>query len=140
MSDRDGKHLRPKTVMVIEDDPDCLEALSNVLKFGGYGVLEATNGLEALRALESGQAPDLILLDLMLPVMAGAQFLDEQRARPSLAQIPVALLSGERDLSRRAAELAVAGYITKPVGLDDLLSTVRRLAGLVEPAPDSQRS
>ena len=129
MSDRGGTHLSPKTVMVIEDDPDCLKAVSRALKFGGYGVMKATNGLAALRALESGQAPDLILLDLMLPVMAGAQFLDEQRARASLAQIPVALLSGERDLSRRAAKLAVAGYITKPVGLDDLLSAVQRLVG-----------
>jgi CheY-like chemotaxis protein len=127
MSDRDGSRLRPKTVMVIEDDPNCLEAVSNVLKFGGYGVVEASNGLEALRALESGQAPDLILLDLMLPVMEGSRFLHEQRTRPALAQIPVAL-SGERDLSRRAKELAVAGYITKPVELEDLLSTVRRLA------------
>lgn len=129
MSDRSGTHLRPKTVMVIEDDLDCLKAVSRALKFGGYGVMQATNGLEALRALESGQAPDLILLDLMLPVMDGARFLDEQRARPSLAQIPVALLSGERDLPRRAAELAVAGYITKPVGLDELLSSIRNLVG-----------
>ena len=86
-------------------------------------------GVEGPQGLESGQAPDLILLDLMLPVMDGARFLDEQRARPSLAQIPVALLSGERDLPRRAAELAVAGYITKPVGLDELLSSIRNLVG-----------
>ena len=139
MSDRGGTHLRPKTVMVIEDDPDCLRAVSRGLKFGGYGVVEATNGLEALRALESGQAPALILLDLMLPVMDGARFLDEQRARPSLAQIPVALFSGERDLARRAVELAVAGYICKPVDLDDLLSTVRRLAGPGTPPAGSER-
>lgn len=115
--------------MVIEDDPDCLEAVSSVLEFGGYAVVGAANGLDALSVLESGQAPDLILLDLMLPVMHGSQFLLEQRARPALAQIPVVLLSGERDLARRAGELAVAGYVCKPVELDDLLSVVRRFAG-----------
>lgn len=115
--------------MVVEDDPDCLEATGFALEYGGYAVVPATNGLEALRYLEVNPPPDLILLDLMLPVMDGWQFLNEQRARPALAQIPVVLLSGERDLEVHARELAVAGYIQKPPDLEGLLAAVRRFAG-----------
>jgi CheY-like chemotaxis protein len=99
--------------MVIEDDPDGLEALSAVLEHGGYAVIE------------------VILLDLMLPVMDGWQFLAEQRARPALASIPVVLVSGERDLRRRATELGVAGALVKPVEIDELLSIIEQL---VQPA------
>ena len=120
-------HL-PKTIMVIEDDPDCLEATIDVLEYGGYEVVTAVNGLEALRYLDSHPAPELVLLDLMLPVMDGSEFLTEQRARPALAEIPVALFSAVHELERRATELAVAGYIRKPADLSSLLDTVRKLA------------
>ena len=119
----------PKTIMVVEDDPDCLEATIDALQYGGYEVVTAANGLEALRYLDSHPAPELVLLDLMLPVMDGAEFLSEQRARPALARIPVALFSAAHELERRATELAVAGYIRKPADLASLLDTVRRLAG-----------
>ncbi len=120
-----------RTIMVIEDDPDGLEALSAVLQHGGYAVIEATDGAQALHALETGSIPDMILLDLMLPVMDGWQFLAEQRARPALASIPVVLVSGERDLRRRANELGVAGALVKPVEIDELLSIIEQL---VQPA------
>jgi DNA-binding response OmpR family regulator len=116
----------PKTVMVIEDDPDCLEVLSLVLTYQGYVVIAVADGHKALRALEDGPA-DLILLDMMLPLMDGAGFIAEQRARAALAAIPVVLLSGEDGLNQRASELGVAAAITKPVELDDLVSTVARL-------------
>jgi two-component system chemotaxis response regulator CheY len=118
-----------RTVMVVEDDPDCLEVVAHALALDGYAVMTAVDGRDALRALEAGPAPDLILLDLMLPVMDGWQFLEEQRARPALAGIPVVLLSGERALRRRASELGVAGAIPKPIELDELVSTVRRVVG-----------
>jgi two-component system chemotaxis response regulator CheY len=117
-----------KTVMVIEDDRECLEAVTDVLRHHGYAVVPVKNGLEALRHLETNPPPDLILLDLMMPVMDGWQFLTEQKSRTSLARIPVALLSGERDLARRASELSLAGYIQKPVKLHELLSMVRKLS------------
>jgi len=125
----DSTHPRTQTVMVVEDDPDCREVIGLALEYDGYVVVPVTNGLEALRYLEANPPPDLILLDLMLPVMDGWQFLNEQRARPALTQIPVVLLSGELDLAARARELAVAGYFRKPVDLDGLLATVRTYAG-----------
>ena len=115
------------TVMVIEDDPDCLEAMADALQFDGYEVIVSTNGLEALGHLKAHRPPDLILLDLMMPVMDGWEFLRAQRELAPLAHVPVALLSGERELDRLAAELAVEGHIQKPIALDKLLETVQRL-------------
>jgi CheY-like chemotaxis protein len=117
------------TVMVVEDDFDCRESVCEVLRYDGYHVVAASNGVEALRYLEANPPPGLILLDLMMPVMNGWQFMDERKARPALAQIPVALLSAERDLAGRAAELGVAGYICKPLDVEGLLGTVRKLVG-----------
>jgi len=121
--------LGPKLVMVVEDDPDCLEALSHVLVHHGYGVVAAVNGLEALRVLRGDPKPALILLDLMMPVMDGWQFLDERSRLPSVARIPVALLSGEREQGQRARDLGVLRSIQKPVELQGLLAAVQQLIG-----------
>jgi CheY-like chemotaxis protein len=118
-----------KTILVVEDDVECLEAVKDALEGDGYAVVTAMHGLQGLQRLESGPAPDLILLDLMMPVMDGWQFLREQRRRPTLAAVPVALLSGERDLAHRAGELHVAGYIRKPFDLDELLAIVVGILG-----------
>jgi CheY-like chemotaxis protein len=116
--------------MVVEDDPECLEAVGAALRFGGYAVVPAASGADALsRLLSRAPPPDVILLDLLLPGMDGAGLVGELRERPALARIPVVLLSGERDLARRAAELGVAGHVRKPVDLDDLLAAVRALVG-----------
>jgi CheY-like chemotaxis protein len=122
-------HRRPKQVMVIEDDPDCLEAVCDVLRYQGYDVVAVRHGGDALRYLDANPPPDLILVDLMMPVMDGVQFLDEQRAHPTLSKVPVALLSAERHLDDRAKALGAAGSIAKPVDYDGLVSTVRKLAG-----------
>jgi len=120
-----------RLVMLVDDDVDYREAVSAVLEQAGYTVVAAGSGLEALRLLESSAvSPDLILLDLAQPIMDGRQFVREHRSRPALAGIPVALISGEQDLGRQAAALAVDDYLLKPVGADALLALVRRLAGL----------
>jgi CheY-like chemotaxis protein len=119
-----------KLVMLVDDDADFREAAAAVLEQEGYAVLRAEAGLAALRLLESNaEQPDLILVDLAQPVMDGRQFVREHRNRPALAGIPVALISGEGDLGRQAAALAVADYLMKPVSADDLLALVARLAG-----------
>jgi CheY-like chemotaxis protein len=115
--------------MIIDDDLDFREALSAVLTYAGYAPVAPAGGLEALRHLASSPLPHLILLDLTQPEMDGRQFVSEQRSRPVLAHIPVALVSAERDLASHAAALGVADYLEKPIKLDDLLATVRRLAG-----------
>ena len=123
-----------QTVLVVEDDPECLEAIAEVLQHEGYGTLLARNGSEALESLQYRRRPDLILLDLMMPVMDGWEFLKALRRLPRFAGIPVVLLSAESHLAKRAEALGVAGHIGKPVELETLLSAVSRHAAARLPA------
>jgi CheY-like chemotaxis protein len=70
--------------------------------------------------------PDLILLDLMMPVMNGWQFRDAQRGDPTIASIPVVLVTASRDVEARSAAVGVAGVLYKPVELHSLLAVVSR--------------
>ena len=120
--------MKDVTLHVVEDDPDIRETLRNVLECEGYRVVTSCNGARALDALRSGPAPDLILLDLMMPVMDGWSFRRAQLLEPALRHIPVLLLSAGPNLARAASELRVAGVLQKEVRLDELLQTVARMA------------
>lgn len=114
-------------VLVIDDDTDIREGLREILEDAGYVVTEARNGREALGTLRAAATlPDLILLDLMMPVMDGFQFRREQLADPRLATIPVAVLSADGQLGERAGALGNALWLRKPIHLDQLLEVVAR--------------
>jgi DNA-binding response OmpR family regulator len=110
-----------QTVLIVDDDPDIRDSIEELLRSDGLPPATAANGEEALRALETGPV-GVILLDLMMPVMDGRQFVEELRRRR--IDIPVILLSAGRDLRRVAAELDLPA-IEKPFDLDDLLGKVR---------------
>src|SRR3954468_13346354 len=93
----------PSVVALIEDDDDIREALESLLSHAGYRVLPYASAEVALRDMEGGRHPDLILLDLMMPGMNGWQFRVEQRKRPALTNIPVIALSA--DVSPYAAAI-----------------------------------
>ena len=113
-------------VLVVEDDPDIRATLCEALDDHGYASVGAANGAEALDYLRNApETPCLILLDLMMPVMDGQTFRNEQRADPRLAEIPVIVISAYRDVEKYATELA-ADYLAKPVRLDALLDVARR--------------
>ena len=116
-------------VLVVEDDRDCLDAVCELLRVEGYRTVAASNGQEALDYLRRAERPQLILLDLMMPVMNGWQFLDSLRRTGELASVPVVILSADGDLGREARALDVAGYISKPVMVEALLNAVRRHIG-----------
>jgi CheY-like chemotaxis protein len=118
---------RVNDVMIVEDDVAIRETLRELLEEAGYAVVPACNGREALEHL-SHRVPRLILLDLMMPVMDGWQFRDAQQRDPTLANIPVVVISADHGLERSAARLDVDGYLAKPFGLDALLAAVRRYA------------
>jgi len=109
-----------KTVLVVEDNRDIREMTAMVLHAEGYLVLEAENGREALRILdELPEAPCLILLDLMMPIMDGRAFVQSLREADRLASLPVIIVSataGEVDGARR--------FIKKPVPPDVLIHLV----------------
>jgi CheY-like chemotaxis protein len=116
-------------VLVVEDDGLIRESLLEVLADQGYQVTGAGNGREALTALATVPRPDVILLDLMMPVMDGRSFRDEQLRDPDLAGIPVVVLSAASDVLRVAADMGAAGVLRKPVTLGALLAELRRHAG-----------
>jgi len=117
---------RRKVVLVVDDDQDVRELLASVLEDAQYDVLVACDGAEALRVLaENATTCDIILLDLMMPVMNGWDFRRQQRARAELADIPVLLMSAGAHVFAASGELNAAAYLVKPVDFDELLSKIK---------------
>src|SRR6267143_2618705 len=117
-----------KRVLVVDDDPDIRELLFTALEDEGFEVVPAENGREALAIIKTFR-PDVIVLDLMMPVMDGWQFANELRARDEGDEdIPLVLLSAARDLKTHAKALAAADIIEKPFDLSELLPKIARIA------------
>jgi CheY-like chemotaxis protein len=117
-------------VLVVEDDEAIRALVSDVLRDDGYDVLEASNGIEALAHLRNGR-PDLIILDLMMPVMDGWAFVEECRQRRYCEDVPILVTSASHDLPRTAERLRSFGVRTclaKPFDVDGLLALVERYA------------
>ena len=106
-------------VLLVEDDRDIREAVAAVLEAEGYTVLTAENGKQALEALERGQ-PCVVLLDLMMPVMNGWDFMEEVKKSRRLADLPVVVVSA---YSERRAE-GVKRVLKKPLDVNQLLAAV----------------
>jgi CheY-like chemotaxis protein len=116
-------------VLVVDDDRDIRDVLSEVLGDAGYAVITARNGQEALDHLVvGGVRPAVILLDLMMPVMNGWEFRARQVTQPELIAIPVVAISADRDARKRADTLGLAAFIPKPLELAALIATIDRLA------------
>ena len=116
----------PPSILVVDDDADIREALVDVLTDHGYAAKGVSNGREALDYLRGGERPRLILLDLMMPVMDGLQFRQEQLNDPDLSELPVLLISAGNDVAQSAKALGVADSMRKPLDLDQLLDVVAR--------------
>ena len=112
------------SVLLIEDDHDTLNAIVAVLERLGLAVVTANNGEEAIRQLDRGLRPHLILADLMLPKVSGWDLLQYLREQPELRQIPTVVMTGfPRENLRVAADVV----LHKPVDYDRLINTVRNL-------------
>lgn len=111
-------------VLVVDDDYDIRDTMSEILSEHGYGVASAANGQEALEWLRENGAPALVLLDWMMPICDGACFREKQLADPELAKIPVVLISAAPQVDRIARDME--GYLKKPVNLSSLLDAVSR--------------
>jgi CheY-like chemotaxis protein len=116
----DAATLHCCSVLVVDDDPEVRELLRVALGTDGYHVACVGNGREALNHLRSHADTCMILLDLMLPVMNGADFRYAQLHDRALAWIPVILMSGAGDSDRRASELGVRALVRKPLDLDEV--------------------
>jgi signal transduction histidine kinase len=114
-----------RTLLVVEDDADIREALDGLLSMEGFHVAGCSNGREALEWLRGSPRPDVILLDLMMPVMDGWQFRVAQKEDPELSTIPVLALSA--DATAKAAAIDADAYLRKPVDYETLVDTIDRL-------------
>jgi len=111
-------------VLVVDDDSGLRGMVATALEISGYTVCQAGHGLEALEALQR-ETPCVILLDLMMPVMDGWTFRQEQLAHPSFATIPVVVMSAHHRAHQAARDLGATAYVAKPFDLDALLQIVR---------------
>lgn len=121
-------------ILIVEDDFDIRDTLSEILSAEGYRVSTAANGREALDQLGAPELPCVILLDLMMPVMNGWQFRAEQEKDPRLSSIPVIVISADAGVFQKADALRAAAILRKPVQLDDLLEKVRGFGGQSHPS------
>ena len=110
-------------VLIVEDDEDLREMMAQLLTLEGFQTAAVANGREALDYLYGSARPDVILLDLMMPVMDGWEFRRRQQADPILAPVPVIVLSALDQA--RAANLDATAFLKKPLDFDHLLTLVR---------------
>ena len=112
-----------RQVLIVEDDADIREALAENLRDAGYGVREAENGKQALEFLESDAAdPCLVLLDLMMPIMNGAELLQALQEGHRLASLPVVVVSAGGSPSEAQG---ARRFLRKPPNPELLLALVR---------------
>jgi CheY-like chemotaxis protein len=115
----DTKNL--KTILIIDDDPDCRDTLSDLLCGHGFAVACAENGRRALDYLRVA-TPSLILLDLTIPVMNGREFRRWQRGEPRLESVPTIVMTGSSDIN----DIDADAVFQKPINPSALLSTIEQ--------------
>jgi two-component system cell cycle response regulator len=116
-----------KTILVVDDEPDVVSLLEATLKSDGFEVLTAYDGIAALD-LCSTEKPDLVLLDIMMPMMSGYEVCEQIKANPMTQQIPVLCISSAHTPEARAQSIRVgaAELIKKPFLPKELIAQIRR--------------
>jgi len=121
----------PGNVLIVEDDADTREMLATLLATRGFRTVSAEDGLEALHLLRtvrrhSPDTPCLVLLDLKMPRLGGLEFRKAQLGDPTVASVPVAVMSGAADVEQRAQAIGAVAVVAKPIDVDVLLDIVKR--------------
>jgi CheY-like chemotaxis protein len=111
-------------VLIVEDDAGLREMMAQLLTLEGFRAETVANGRDALEYLQRGDRPEIILLDLMMPIMDGWEFRRRQRADPAVADVPVVVLSALD--ATRATDLDETAFLKKPLDFERLLQLVRR--------------
>lgn len=120
-----------KRILVVDDEPDIIKIVIFRLKKAGYDITQANNGREGLDLLEAGQTFDLILLDLVMPVMDGYEMCRHLQALESAKNIPVIILSASSsgDMRERFKNLKINDFISKPFDPEDLQGRIKKVLG-----------
>src|SRR5438876_10432042 len=130
-----------RRVLVVDDYPDAREMYSEYLEFSGFDVIQAVNGIEALqRAVDA--TPDIILMDLSLPVMDGWEATRRLKADQRTASIPVVALTGHAlaGISQGAKAAGCDAFITKPCLPEDLVKEIRKILDASSSTKKTRRS
>jgi two-component system, chemotaxis family, chemotaxis protein CheY len=110
-------------VLVVEDDADIREALVEVFRDHGFDATGAWNGREGLDKIQGGGLrPCLIVLDLMMPIMNGAEFSESLHQIPEVARTPIVVISAHRDVDRTVQEIGAVAHLHKPIKIADLIA------------------
>lgn len=126
----DARKAEPKHILLIDDESGVRRLFADLLAGGGYVVSEAPNGIRGLERLQD-VSPDLIILDLMMPMSSGWAFAEEYRRMDVYGDVPIIAISAMFDLNSAAATLDALGvraYLAKPFDVEALLALVAALA------------
>jgi len=112
-----------KKILVVDDDPDFCELLKIRLEANGYDVIQASNGVAAF-VKANDEKPDLIILDVAMPIMDGLKFVQATRWQIEMKDIPILILSARTNTKEIFDDLGVANFLTKPFDPTELLESV----------------
>jgi CheY-like chemotaxis protein len=114
--------IKCRSILIVEDEEGIRETLKDIIELEGYNVFTAVNGEEGLRVLHKMERPCLVLLDLLMPVMNGMEFLSAKGHDDMIAQIPVCIVSGVAD---KPDMKGAVGFVKKPIDLEILLRFIK---------------
>jgi CheY-like chemotaxis protein len=121
--------MSPKQILIIEDDAEIRATLKDLFDSVGYSTALAVQGQDAMTQLEAGLEPKLALVDMMMPIMDGAQFCAAIRAHARFKTLPLYIVTASGMTQTRAKELGAEGFLAKPVKVEALLELVERYVG-----------
>lgn len=119
--------IKKRSILIVEDDAAIRAMLCRLFDEEGYTVSSAPNGKVALSLLQTQKYPDLILLDLLMPVMNATEFRKIQEMDSNIANIPILVMSGDGDIVIKSLEIGLNRFVKKPIDIDDLLATVEKI-------------
>ncbi len=116
-----------KTALIIEDNLEIRENLTEILELAGYTIVTASNGNEGLKMV-TGDLPDFILCDIMMPEMDGYNVIREIKANPKTKEIPFIYVtaSAEKSEMKKALDMGADGYVRKPFDIEELMDAINK--------------
>ena len=133
--------ITPSTIMIVDDDPINIQVLENQLLMEDYSITKFTSGVDALKAIDGGIIPDLVLLDVMMPRISGYETARSIRKRFNLFELPIILITAKNTAADIVAgfECGANDYLSKPFSKGELLARVHTLLALKEAVTESKK-